>query len=317
MATLPAQVQRDLDRANALLSPPQEPQVAQPTVPLPAAEVAPQVQLTAPQPVVAPVSQPPSEDWEHKYRTLQGVHNRHVGDLKQRIGQLEAHIEQLARQQAAAPATPQAPEVNQQDAETFGPDLVDMVRRTAESMSGTTIRSLNDRIAQLEQQLAGQNAVVSKTADEVFYERLAQLVPDWEAVNQDEGFLNWLAEVDPMYGQPRQNALNSAGNARDVNRVAHVFNTYKGTVPAKPQPAPRQQPQVSPQTSGNGNAVVQETQGSKPYITIQNVEAFYRDVQRGLYRGREGEMAQQEAIINAALAENRIVDARQIPRAPM
>lgn len=317
MATLPAQVQRDLDRANALLNPPQEPQVAQPVALQPVAEVAPQVPLPAVQPVVATPAPPPSEDWEHKYRTLQGVHNRHVGDLKQRIGELEAHIQQLARQQAAAPATPQPPEVNQQDAETFGPDLVDMVRRTAESMSGTTIRSLNDRIAQLEQQLAGATAVASKTADEVFYERLAQLVPDWEQVNQDEGFLAWLAEVDPMYGQPRQNALNSAGNARDVNRVAHVFRTYLGTVPSKPAPAPRQQPQVSPQSSGNGNASVQEVAGGKPFITIQNVEAFYKDVQRGLYRGREQEMAQQEAIINAALAENRIVDARQISRSPM
>jgi hypothetical protein len=49
-------------------------------------------------------------------------------------------------------------------------------------------------------------------------------------------------------------------------------------------------------------------------ISIQAVEAFYRDVQRGMYRGREQEQAQQEAIINAALAQNRIVDARQMPR---
>jgi hypothetical protein len=49
-------------------------------------------------------------------------------------------------------------------------------------------------------------------------------------------------------------------------------------------------------------------------ITIQQVEAFYRDVQRGLYRGRDEELAQAEAVINAALAENRIVDARQQTR---
>jgi cell division septum initiation protein DivIVA len=262
-----------------------------------------------------PVAQP-VEDWEHKYKTLQGVHNRHVGDLKQRIGDLEGHIAQLAAQARSAPATPQTPEVNPQDAETFGQDLVEMVRRTAEGMSATATRELQGRIAQLEQQLAGATAVASKTADEVFYERLAQLVPDWEAVNQHEDFLVWLGEVDPLFGQPRQAALTQAGNARDVNRVAAVFNTWKGQSPEKPKPAPRQEPQVSPRTSGNGAAQLspEAMAGQRPTITIQAVEAFYKDVQRGLWRGREGEMAQQEAIINAALAENRIVDARQVPR---
>jgi uncharacterized small protein (DUF1192 family) len=256
------------------------------------------------------------EDWEHKYRTLQGVHNRHVGDLKQRIGDLEGHIAQLAAQAKALPATPQVPEVNPQDAETFGSDLVEMVRRTAEGMSATTTRELQGRIAQLEQQLAGASAVASKTADEVFYERLAQLVPDWEEVNKHEGFLEWLADIDPLFGAPRQAALTQAGNARDVNRVAAVFNTWKGQAPKTPKPAPRQEPQVSPRTSGNGATQLspEAAAGQRPTITIQAVEAFYKDVQRGLWRGRDQEMAQQEAIINAALAENRIVDARQMPR---
>jgi hypothetical protein len=311
---LPAKIQRDLDRANALLNPPQEPQVAQPVVQTPVAEAT-QVQPPAPTPVPAPTA-PPVEDWEHKYRTLQGVHNAHTRDLKQRIGDLEAHIAQLAAQ-ASAPATPQAPELNPQDAETFGQDLVEMVRRTAEAQSGAAARELQGRIAQLEQQLAGASAVASKTADEVFYERLAQLVPDWETVNQHEGFLAWLSEVDPLFGQPRQVALTQAGNARDVNRVAHVFKTYLGQAPETPKPATRQEPQVSPHTSGNGAAQLspEAAAGQKPVITIQAVEAFYKDVQRGLWRGRDQEMLQQEAIINAALAENRIVDARQVSRA--
>ncbi len=306
---LPKQIQRDLDNANAFLNPPQEPQVAQPVAQAPQAEAT-QVAQPAATPAAPYV---PSEDWEHKYRTLQGVHNRHTADLKQRIGELEAHIQQIARQQQAAPATPQPVEINPQDAETFGQDLVEMVRRTAETQGGAAVRELHGRIAQLEQQLAGASAVASKTADEVFYERLTQLVPDWQDVNKHEGFLEWLAEIDPMYGQPRQAALTAAGNARDVDRVAYVFNTFKGKSPQQPKPAPRQEPQVSPRTSGNG-----ATQVAPPtdtgYITIQQVEAFYRDVQKGAYRGREEQMAQQEAVINAALAENRIVDARQVPR---
>jgi len=312
---LPASIQRDLDKANALLAPQPAQQVVPPVALTPVAEAT-RVYETAPQPVATPQSQ--SENWEHKYKTLQGVHNRHVGDLKGRIGELEDQIQRLSRQQAQQVATP-APDMDPQDAETFGEDLVDMVRRTAENMAGSTIREMQGRVAQLEQQLAGATAVASKTADEVFYERLAQLVPDWETINVDDGFLLWLAEIDPMYGQPRQAALTNAGNQRDVTRVAHVFNTYKGVSPPQPKPpASRQEPQVSPRSSGTGSSQLPQQQGAPGgFITIQAVEAFYRDVQRGLYRGREQDMAQQEAVINAALAENRIVDARQVRSAPM
>jgi polyhydroxyalkanoate synthesis regulator phasin len=307
---LPAQIQRDLDRANALLTPPAEPQVAPPVQAVAQAEAT-QVYQPAPAPAVPPQSH---EDWEHKYRTLQGVHNAHTRDLKARIGELEEHIAQLARRQEAAPATP-PPAMNPQDAETFGEDLVEMVRRTAQAEGGSAVKSMQERIAQLEQQLAGATAVASKTADEVFYERLEVLVPDWSTINKDEGFLAWLAEVDPLYDLPRQAALTAAGNSRDVNRVARVFQTYKGAVPATQKPASRPEPTVTPQTSGSGAAqVVQQNAAGQQVITIQAVEAFYKDVQRGLYRGRDQEMAQQEAIINAALAENRIVDARQVPR---
>ncbi len=231
------------------------------------------------------------------------------------MAQMEQRIQQMLNAQPR-PETPRAP-INPQDAETFGEDLVEMVRRTAEGMAGSTVKELNGRIAQLEQQLAGASAVASKTADEVFYERLAQLVPDWATVNKAEGFLAWLAEIDPMYGKPRQAALTAAGNARDVERVAYVFNAYKGQFPEKPKPASRQEPQVSPRTSGNGATQVMPDTGNPQYITIQAVEAFYKDVQQGRYRGRESEQAQQEAVINAALAENRIVDARQVRSAPM
>lgn len=311
MATLPAQVQRDLDRANALLVPPQ-PEVPPPDPVTPEARAT-QVELPAAQPVAQPTPpQVPEETWEQRFKSLQGVRNSERPRFIARIEELEATVQQLQSRPAPPPPQEQPPQANQQDADVFGQDLVDMVRRTADSMAGNTIRTLEGRIAQLEQQLAGASAVASKTADEVFYERLAQLVPDWETINQDEGFLVWLAEVDPLFGAPRQSALTQAGNARDVTRVAAVFKAWKGIAPEQPKPAPRQEPQVSPRSSGNGS--MPQVPAGKPVVTIQAVEAFYKDVQLGRYRGREGEMAAQEAVINAALAENRIVDARQMPR---
>jgi hypothetical protein len=250
VATLPLQVQRDLDRANAQLAQQNEPP-AQPAT-QPALEQPTQRVETAQQqpPAPARTNEPDAETWQQRYRSLQGVIATQNRESKQQIAQLEQRLQELTAAMPRAETQP-AP-INSQDAETFGEDLVEMVRRTAEGMAGNTIKSLNDRIAQMEQQLAGASAVASKTADEVFYERLAQIVPDWQDVNANEDFLAWLQEVDPMYGLPRQAALTQAGNNRDVNRVAHVFNTWKGTAPQPPKAAPRQEPQVSPRTSGNG-----------------------------------------------------------------
>lgn len=317
---LPPRVQADLEAADALLaqmqnpSPPDE-EDASPAAPVVTDDVPPAAPAVAsappaPEPPVAAPA-PPTENWEHKYRTLQGMHNRNMEVYRDRTERLETQVAELNRKLEAAkqPSTPPAPpEDTTKDAEVFGTDLVDMVKRTVNGMFGALAQQFNTRLSAVEAHLQGTSQSVAQTADEVFLGRLGALVPDYEAVNQDPDFLAWLGEVDPVYGLPRQAALTAASEARDVNRVAGIFVAFKATKSAPitapaPTPAASLERQVAPRASGSAPA----TQQTKPIFSTAQVQQFYRAVQRGEYRGREAEAQRLEDQFNEALAEGRIL----------
>lgn len=320
---LPAQVQRQLDHAESLLAGAATPVAAQPAAE-PVVPVAAEVQQVE-QPAAAPVAPepttqvkpPPKEDFEHKYKTLQGIHNSHVKALKDRADAAELRAQQLEERlnevirRLDKPEAAEKPPLDPKDAEVFGADLVEMVRRTAEQMFGQAARRIDDRLKALEQHLQGTNQMVGRTAEQVFLDQLRQAVPDYEAVNANEGFLAWLAEEDPVYGVPRQNALTAAANALDAQRVAKVFLAWKATQQA-PEAPPKPSAQLEKQVAPRSAASAPVAQAQRQVFTVAEVEAFYRDVAQGKYRGREAEAAQVEAMFNAALSEGRLVT--QMPR---
>jgi hypothetical protein len=128
------------------------------------------------------------------------------------------------------------------------------------------------------------------------------LVPNWEEINTNDAFLAWLGEVDPVYGQPRQAALNAAQQALNSDRAANVFKAFMATLPQTPKSNP-----VDKQVSPKAAASTAPTPTEKPVISQKQVTDFYNEVAKGKYRGREQEAARIEAAINAAMAEGRIV----------
>lgn len=321
MKQLPKQVQKQVSQVEAALAAMSAPA---PVAPAPVAEPAPAAEpeqpAAAPAPAVEPVPAAPSKNdeltWEQRYRTLQGLHNQNIADFKARLTtsererqELLTRVEKLERQ---APEPKPASSVTPQDAETFGADMVDMVRRIAESTVGALVAKFEPRLAAMEQHLTGTTKAVAQTAEDVFLSRLAAKVPDYATVNASPGFLDWLAEVDVVYGAPRQVALDSAAQALDAERVAAIFDAFKATQAAPPSPAPAPTPkpanelerQVAPH-AGVSAAVV--PQGQPQIITQAEVSQFYREVTQGRYRGREQDAARIEVQINKALAEGRIV----------
>lgn len=321
MANLPRAVQRQVEAAEALLAesnkpvetpaeaqPPTESVVAQPAANEPTA------QETAPVSPPPPPAQP-EVDWAHKFKTLQGLFNAEVPKLQQQNKELNARLQEAIERMEKLANKPQAPENQQQptlnpkDVEDFGQDLVEMVQRQTRATLGAVAQKMDavvadfeKRLVQLEQSLKGTSQTVAVTAEEMFFTKLAALVPDWEQVNQDERFLAWLAETDPVYGQPRQAALNAAQQAFNVERVANVFKAFKSTLPQAPKTDPLAK-QVSPKGSA---ASAPQAPTEKPIITQQQVSAFYHDVATGKYRGREAEVARLEQMVNEAMAEGRI-----------
>ena len=319
---LPRAIQAQIEQANALLDaankPPEAPAPAEPAqVADPAPDPDPAPAAPAPQASQEPQAQPQSQPdvWEHKYKTLQGLFNREVPTLQTKVKDLEGQLQEaVARLNKAAddkakPAEPEKPVADPRDVENFGSDLVEMVQRTAERMFGraatelqTKAVALEQRLAQLEQVLKGTSQTVAVTAEQAFFDRLTKLVPDWETINTNQAFLAWLAEVDPLLGQPRQAALDAAQQTLNSERAAAVFKTFAATLPAAPKSNP-----LDKQVSPKGAASAAPAAPAQPVIyTQQQVVDFYNAKRRGEYRGREKDAAAIEAELNLAISEGRV-----------
>lgn len=322
MSKLPKRIQAQLEQADAMLSAANtaqaEPVNVAPVEPTPAPvePVEPPV-AQAPAPTPAPQGDP-EEKWEARYKTLQGMHNRNMEDMKTRLRAIEQQNEQLAAQlsaQKTAPVPSASPDPKYAD--VFGQDLVEMVQRVAENMFGAAAKQIDDRLAAVEQKLTGTTKAVAQTAEDVFLARLKEAVPDYVEINGNQDFLDWLAEIDEVYGVPRQSALTSAAEALDVVRVANVFKAFKGLSAKAPAPTPvppTPTPPVRNTASELERQIAPSTVASAPVPTNQqqafrvaDVQTFYNDVRLGKYRGREQDAAAIEARINTALAEGRIL----------
>lgn len=311
---LPPAIQAQVEAADAALAALNKPAETAETQVEPLTSDQPTKQEAEPQPqVAAPAPAPQPDPWEHKYKTLQGRYNSDVPKLQSQVNELKsqldaaiAKLEEVTKSQVAQEKKPVA---DPQDVEAFGQDLVDMVQRVVERMLGGAAAEFQRRAAAFEQRLGklegvlkGTTETVAMTAEQAFFDRLSKLVPNWEEINANQAFLAWLAEVDPVYGQPRQAALDVAQQTLNSEHAANVFKAFMATQPQAPKTNPVDK-QVSPKAAASAAPTGTD---NKPVFTQAQIKAFYDDVARGLYRGRQQEMQQVEAKINAAIAEGRV-----------
>ena len=253
------------------------------------------------------------QTFEQRYRSLAGMYNAEVPKLHTQIKEMRDQVQMLHKEleeTRAAQVEQPEPEhtITDEDREAFGPDLVNLIEKAADAKAGQVLaqnRELTKELEMLKARLGDVSTKQQVSDQDRFITGLAQQVPNWEELNVDPGFLQWLQQTDPIYGLPRQVALNNAYESLDVNRVATIFNAYQGTqsqAPARPNPKEELQRHVAP-SSSRASTQPQGTQNSRIF-TSQQIQEFYDDWRRG---NISDEQAQRiEAEIHAAAAEGRI-----------
>lgn len=315
--SLPRAVQQQVEDADALVARLNGTQTVNPETgepienPQPAPE--PQPQDVSPEPEPKPAVS--EETWEQKYHTLKGKFDAEVPRLYAQVREMNSQIGQLTTDLAEAKAAQAQPVpastpslITEQDKEAFGSDLIDLIERATEAkLSGS--RQLEAKLTAEIAELKGKLGNVTErqvVSDKDRYENaLTAAVPDWQALNVDQGFLNWLAEVDPVYGMPRQYALTNAYEALDAHRTATIFNQYKKSVapPAQSNNRADLQRQVAPTRSRTSPAPTNPNVDKRIY-NQKDIDAFYSDWRRGMID--EAEAVQIEKDIHAATTEGRI-----------
>lgn len=350
MSAIPQAVRRAAARAEELSKqfregraelPPAAPDSQPPPAPPVAVVTPPAAPPAAPSPPAPVSSTPPADtaEWERRYRSLQGKYNNEVPRLRSQVQQVTeelATVKQLLAQRVTqtntpAPAAPVQPTrlVTDEEVREYGPDLIDMFRRVAREEHQTLTGEIDRRIQPVQQRIDRVAGAVESTSQRVaqsnrqtVLDALAQAVPNWEAMNDDPLFLEWLGQSDPFTGKERGALLTEAYEAFDAPRVVAFFTGYLRehaavTPPATPQPTP-EPPPAAPVTQvtlesllapGTPKAGAPRTpDGSEKRIwTRADVTNFYELKRRGKLKSLSPEQIQaMDADIIAAGREGRI-----------
>lgn len=331
---LPAQVQAQLDAADALQAQLAQPRAEAPTEPAPApAEPEPPKEPTSvapatPEPAVA--AEPKNDEYaqlEQRYKSLQGMWQSSVARLnkaEQQNAELTEKLQQaIERLEAAAvPAKPNEPAsslVTDKDAEAFGTDLIDLARRVAKEQFGEREAQLLSQIQKLEQRLVAQDAKLGTVAEtqvvsaqERFYATLDSSLASWESIQATPECQAWLQTQIPGTRYTWNQALLSAAGEHDAPRALQVFDTFLAAHPTldprkKAAPAPESkkaelQRQVAPSKSAAATAT---PQGKRTYSAREYEQEMQRVIQLGKTRQYDDQAALENEL-NAALAEGRV-----------
>lgn len=270
------------------------------------------------------------EDWEHKYRVLQGKYSAEVPRLHK-----ELRIEKEARVAAEGKLSGLEERVKKLEAAGAGDgsDPAETLKKEFPDIYEGAKKIVNDEIAKAapEKKAEERKPDPAETPPEVtsFYGILAEIVPTWDKINTDEGFKKWIVERESKYSRrTRLDSLKDAFTDLDAVAVAEFFKDYRDEQDAKGSEARRaeeerlkkeaddklrkekDQEDLHPNTGGRG-PVEESGDKDKNKITTDDIAQFYKDEASGLYNGRDKERDAMEARIVRASREGRVVRSRR------
>jgi uncharacterized phage infection (PIP) family protein YhgE len=237
-----------------------------------------------------------SNSYEHRFKVLQGKYNSEVPRLSQENKELKTTLKSLQDQLDELKAKPAEPLVKQEEIDEYGEGLIDVARRIAQE----ELSKKDASIKKLEAKLDALEGVTTKTVEKDFYSLLSAKVPEWEKVNADKLFHQWLNEVDELTGYRRQDLLSQAEQARDADRVAKFFTAYEKT--SKKQVADTTlalETQVSPNANRTPSAP-----SAKKIWTRGEISEFYRRMRAGAVSDKDAVAIESD--IHAASIEGRV-----------
>lgn len=265
MSDLPKAVQAQLDAAEALQA-----QLVNPAPVEGNPEVTPVTEAQAPQPVETVVQETrvtepnPDNNWEQRFRVIEGKYRAEIPRLHDQNRELSERLEQALKALEEKAQTPIEDKklVTDADVESFGEDMVDMVRRAAreefDALAKKFAGELDKRFGAVAAKVEQTEQVVVKSAKDKFWDAVDTKHADFEAVNSDPRWFAFLDTRIPGSRLTRRTLAEKAIAELDAEALIEQVGLFKESLPkAEPQQPTKQKPtlnsQVAPNTSGASN----------------------------------------------------------------
>jgi len=254
-----------------------------------------------------------SDVFEQKYSTLKGKYDAEVPRLHQQVRELTEQMNAINKQaEAVKKAKAEKPRekvsyVTDADREEYGDDLIDFQRRVAKEVS----QDYEERFEQQEKVIEELRTQVSNTGSQVgevgFAQKLNNLVPGFDQLDNDERWVAWLNEYDPMTRGPRRDQAQAAFNSGDAEAVAHYVSLFRES--AKPvngrgDHQAELEKQVTPNRSANSSS---KSVGRESKIySAGELEKGWTKIRTLNTSGKYDDAAKLEAELTLAYMEGRV-----------
>lgn len=196
--------------------------------------------------------------------------------------------------------------ITEEDADTIGEDAVEIVKKASRKAVESSIEPLKEEIKRLnaEKELERQKQLEARRASEYsrFLQELKVIVPDYATIDKDSKFAEYMEGFDELTGEKRIEAFRRAEDYLDADRVADFFIEFKRATPRSKRE--RLEENITP--TATSAAANMNSKKTAEFFTARQVEDFFNDVARGVYRNRQKEANEIEDRITKAYMEGRI-----------
>lgn len=197
--------------------------------------------------------------------------------------------------------------------EELGGKTLEIIYKLIRANSGLPVDKsdkIEERLKSIDLKVNAVGERVEKTELQKWSEKIAGAIPDFETINQDPKFIEWLENpVSPLSRQTRKAALQEAMNTQDLQSLKLGIDEYKKEAGIKPAPKGKQPPgNLSPPIEPGQSVTTSPSPatGDKKIYTVAEVKKFYTEVATGKWRGREADQAALDRDIVLAQKEGRI-----------
>lgn len=195
---------------------------------------------------------------------------------------------------------------SEEDADIVGQDAIDIFKKGVKKAAESSTAPLKEELEKLrkkERKLKEEasKAELAKIYKDHFHDPLKRLVPDFEQLNTNPQFIEFLQEPDEETGIQRITLLRKAESVYDPGRAASFFREFKKSIGKN-----NLESKITP--VANGNSTSNDMRTTKPRtFTMAEIDKNYNDQAKGVYRGREKEWRILEAQMDKAFEQGNII----------
>lgn len=167
--------------------------------------------------------------WKERSLSAHGMLQQQGAEIQRLHAQLKQMTSEMQSLQAHK-AEEVEKSARDKDAETFGEDLTEAIDRRAKAMAERMVVQATAQMQQyvrtLEEKLGAVDQRIDETSLDSFLGRLKERVPNYEALDSDPAFIQWLEETPALADAPRRAVFNKAVAQRNPALVADFFLAY-------------------------------------------------------------------------------------------